>query len=66
MRTFILVLALAAATAIPASAAWTPEGTRCVTSLGYTTADWEAYRVPPGPAQKVRACFARMKAKRGQ
>ncbi|QOZ76665.1 hypothetical protein XH83_15115 [Bradyrhizobium sp. CCBAU 53351] len=33
--------------------------TDCVTAAGYTRADWSAYRVPEGPAKKVRACLAR-------
>jgi hypothetical protein len=65
----LLTIAAVAIFATPA-AAWTPEGTRCITSVGYTTGDWEAIHVPRGPADKIRACLARVNAtydkKRGQ
>ncbi|QHP70578.1 hypothetical protein EI171_26830 [Bradyrhizobium sp. LCT2] len=33
--------------------------TACLRAVGYTQEDWHAYRVPAGPAGKVRSCFAR-------
>ena len=33
--------------------------TACLSAVGYTQEDWHAYRVPAGPAGKVRSCFAR-------
>lgn len=33
--------------------------TACLRTVGYTLEDWHAYRVPAGPAGKVRSCFAR-------
>jgi hypothetical protein len=33
--------------------------TRCLRAVGYTQEDWHAYRVPAGPADKVRSCFAK-------
>src|SRR5262249_44276534 len=66
MRIFTLVAAAAAFFALgagPASAAWTQAGIACVKAQGYQPADWEAYRVPRAPADKIRACMARAKAK---
>jgi hypothetical protein len=33
--------------------------TSCLAAAGYTQEDWHAYRVPSGPAAKVRACLSR-------
>ena len=72
MRRIFFLTSLLASSAVLSTpaAAWTPEGRRCVTSVGYTPADWEAYKVPQPQADKVRACLARVKAmydkKRGQ
>ncbi|MDA9473107.1 hypothetical protein XI03_00815 [Bradyrhizobium sp. CCBAU 65884] len=33
--------------------------TSCLSAVGYTQADWRAYKVPAGPATKVRACLAK-------
>jgi hypothetical protein len=48
------------------AAAWSSAGIACVTKQGYQPADWEAYSVPPGPAGKIRACLARVKAAKAQ
>jgi len=46
----------AALTTTTAEAAWTPVRVACIKSVGYEPADWDAYRVPAGPAGKYRAC----------
>ena len=33
--------------------------TACLRAVGFTQEDRHAYRVPAGPATKVRSCFAR-------
>lgn len=61
---FSAVVAIAALNASSPAHAWSSAGIACVRAVGYQPADWEAYRVPPGPANKIRACFARIRAAR--
>jgi hypothetical protein len=61
--TALAVAILALTTSAPASAEWTRGRIACIKAAGYATADWEAYRVPPGPAAKYRACRAKADAR---
>jgi hypothetical protein len=61
------VIAIAAAVAAfvgmgTAFADWTPAGVACITKQGYQLSNWQARTVPEGPAIRIRACLAKVKA----
>jgi hypothetical protein len=52
----IAIAAVALIVSTSAYAEWTPVRIACIRAAGYQPADWDAYRVPAGPAAKYRAC----------